>query len=78
MNKDQLQGKWEQMKGSVKTQWGKLTDDDVEQINGNLEKLIGLVQERYGYLRQQAAREVDEFRRQQVERHEAEMRTSHA
>jgi uncharacterized protein YjbJ (UPF0337 family) len=61
MNKDQLQGKWHQMKGEVKTQWGKLTNDDLEQINGNLERLVGVVQERYGYARERAQTEVDAF-----------------
>jgi uncharacterized protein YjbJ (UPF0337 family) len=66
MNKDQLQGKWHQMKGEVKNQWGKLTDDDLEQVSGNLEKLVGLVQERYGYARERAQKEVDDFRKQQA------------
>jgi uncharacterized protein YjbJ (UPF0337 family) len=61
MNNDILQGKWHQIKGSVKSQWGKLTDDDVTQIEGNGEKLIGRVQERYGYQRDQAEREVTDF-----------------
>jgi uncharacterized protein YjbJ (UPF0337 family) len=66
MNKDQLQGKWHQMKGAVKAQWGKLTNDDIDEIDGNLERLIGIVQERYGYARERAAKEVDEFRRRQA------------
>ena len=64
MNKDQLQGKWLQMKGAVKAQWGKLTNDDLDQMNGNLERLVGVVQERYGYARERAEKEVDEFRAQ--------------
>jgi uncharacterized protein YjbJ (UPF0337 family) len=67
MNKDQLQGKWHQMKGEVKAQWGKLTNDDLEQVNGNLEKLVGVVQERYGYARERAEKEVDAFRKQQAQ-----------
>ena len=66
MNKDQLQGKWLQIKGAVKAQWGKLTDDDLDQVNGNLERLDGLVQERYGYARERAAKEVEDFRRRQM------------
>ncbi len=66
MNKDQLQGKWMQVKGAVKAQWGKLTDDDLDQVNGNLERLVGLVQERYGYARERAAKEVEAFRREQM------------
>ena len=57
MNNDVLKGKWLQMKGEVRRQWGKLTDDDVSQIEGSSEKLIGKLQERYGYARDQAERE---------------------
>lgn len=67
MNKDQLQGKWHQVKGDVKTEWGKLTNDDLEQIDGNLEKLVGLVQERYGYARERAEKEVTAFRKRQAQ-----------
>ena len=63
MNNDVLKGKWMQMKGEVRRQWGKLTDDDVSQIEGSSEKLIGKLQERYGYARDQAEREVDEIAR---------------
>ena len=48
MNAEQMKGKWKQLKGSIKTKWGKLTDDDVEVINGQRDKLIGWIQERYG------------------------------
>lgn len=61
MNRDQLQGKWHQLKGEAKRQWGKLTDDDLEQIGGSTEKLIGAVQEKYGYARERAQEEVDRF-----------------
>lgn len=61
MNEDVLKGKWQQLKGEVKSQWGKLTDDDVDRIEGDRDKLIGRVQERYGYAREDAAREVDAF-----------------
>jgi len=66
MNKDELQGKWHQMKGAVKAQWGKLTNDDLDEIDGNVERLVGIVQERYGYARDRAAKEVEEFRRRQM------------
>jgi uncharacterized protein YjbJ (UPF0337 family) len=49
------------LKGSVKAQWGKLTDDELDQVDGNAEKLVGLVQERYGYAKQRAQEEVDSF-----------------
>jgi uncharacterized protein YjbJ (UPF0337 family) len=61
-----LKGKWRQLKGEVKSQWGKLTDDDLDRAEGDAEKLIGRVQERYGYQRDEAKREVDDF----VRRHQ--------
>ena len=65
MNLDQLKGKWEQLKGEAKVQWGKLTDDDLDQIAGSAQKLTGRIQERYGYEKERAEREVDEFLRGQ-------------
>jgi uncharacterized protein YjbJ (UPF0337 family) len=65
MNTDILRGKWNQLKGEVKSQWGKLTNDDLDRIEGDTDKLIGRVQERYGYAREQAVREVDDFLRRQ-------------
>jgi uncharacterized protein YjbJ (UPF0337 family) len=59
MNQDILAGKWKQMRGEVKTWWGKLTDDDFDRISGQKDKLIGLIQERYGYAREQAEQEVE-------------------
>ncbi len=59
MNDDILQGNWKQLTGQVRNWWGKLTDDDVDQIAGNRDKLIGKLQERYGYSREQAEREID-------------------
>jgi uncharacterized protein YjbJ (UPF0337 family) len=61
MNSDQLAGKWQQMKGEAKIQWGKLTDDDLMSIGGQKDKLIGKVQERYGYAKEEAQRRVDEW-----------------
>jgi uncharacterized protein YjbJ (UPF0337 family) len=61
MNADVLKGKWHQIKGEVKSKWGQLTDDDLERISGDAEKLVGQVQERYGYARDRARREVDDF-----------------
>jgi len=59
MNHDILAGRWKQMRGELKTWWGKLSDDDFETIGGQKDKLIGLVQERYGYSREQAEQEVE-------------------
>jgi uncharacterized protein YjbJ (UPF0337 family) len=61
MNEDILKGKWRQIKGEVKSRWGKLTDDDMNRVEGDAEKLIGRVQERYGYQRDEAQKEVDDF-----------------
>ena len=61
MNTDVLQGKWKQMKGSAKQQFGKLTDDDLEMIAGQRDKLIGKLQERYGYAREEAQKKADEW-----------------
>ena len=61
MNKDILKGKWIQAKGDIRSWWGKLTDDDVNQIQGDTEKFIGKLQERYGYGREQAEKELNEF-----------------
>lgn len=64
MTTDELQGKWKQLKGSVKQRWGKLTDDDLTFINGKKDELIGRIQERYGITREQAAKEADEWARE--------------
>ena len=61
MNKEILKGKWLQVKGDVRYWWGKLTDDDVDQIQGDVEKFIGKLQERYGYGREQAETELNNF-----------------
>jgi len=61
MNKDILQGKWTEMKGKVKEQWGKLTDDDIDKINGRSDQLLGLLQQRYGYARDKAEEEYKRF-----------------
>jgi len=61
MNDDILKGKWLQLKGHVKTQWGKLTDDEIDQLDGRREQLVGKVQERYGIAREQASRDVDNW-----------------
>jgi uncharacterized protein YjbJ (UPF0337 family) len=63
MNEDTLKGQWTQIKGRVREQWGKLTNDDLDQIQGRAEQLIGKVQERYGIQRDEAKRQVDDFLR---------------
>jgi uncharacterized protein YjbJ (UPF0337 family) len=61
MNSDQLQGKWKQMKGSVKERWGKLTDDDIDIINGQNDQLVGKIQEKYGIAKEEAQRQVEDW-----------------
>jgi uncharacterized protein YjbJ (UPF0337 family) len=61
VNADVLKGKWQQLKGEARLQWGKLTDDDLDQVAGNSEKLLGKLQERYGYAKQDAERELNTF-----------------
>jgi len=55
---DILQGKWHELKGQVKQQWGKLTDDDVTKLSGKTEELAGVLQQRYGYGKAQAETEI--------------------
>jgi uncharacterized protein YjbJ (UPF0337 family) len=61
MNKDEVGGNWKQVKGKVKEQWGKLTDDDMTVIEGKRDQLVGKIQERYGYAKDQAEKEVDSW-----------------
>jgi uncharacterized protein YjbJ (UPF0337 family) len=61
MNEDTLKGQWRQLRGEIKKQWNRLTDDDLDQIAGEREKLAGKIQERYGRAREAAHREVDNW-----------------
>jgi uncharacterized protein YjbJ (UPF0337 family) len=61
MNWDRIEGSWKQFSGKVKEQWGKLTDDDITQINGNREQLEGKIQARYGYAKDQVRKDVDDW-----------------
>jgi uncharacterized protein YjbJ (UPF0337 family) len=61
INQDILEGKWKQVRGKVKQQWGKLTDNQLDRISGRTEELIGLLQESYGYSMDRAQKEVDDF-----------------
>jgi uncharacterized protein YjbJ (UPF0337 family) len=63
MNEDTLKGEWTQLKGKVREQWGKLTNDDLDQIQGRAEQLVGRIQERYGVARDEAQRQVETWRR---------------
>jgi uncharacterized protein YjbJ (UPF0337 family) len=57
MNNDIFEGKWKQIRGQAKVWWNKLTDDDLGTVEGKFEKLVGLLQEKYGYTREQAEEE---------------------
>lgn len=61
MNKDQFKGSWKQFKGKMQKNWGKLTDDDFQEAQGNSTILAGKIQERYGKSKDEANREVDSF-----------------
>ena len=57
MNKDIFEGKWKEMRGQLKEWWGELTDDELDQANGNAEQIVGLLQQKYGYTREVAEKE---------------------
>ena len=61
MNWDQVEGRWEQMHGMVKKQWGKLTDDDLTRIAGSKDRFLGRLQERYGIAKEAAEQQVHEW-----------------
>jgi uncharacterized protein YjbJ (UPF0337 family) len=61
MNWDRIEGNWKQFAGKVKERWGKLTDDDLQVINGRREQLEGKIQERYGYGKDQVKKELDDW-----------------
>jgi uncharacterized protein YjbJ (UPF0337 family) len=61
MNNDRIQGRWKQLKGKVKEQWGKLTDDDLDIISGRREQLLGRIQQRHGLAKDEAERQVRDF-----------------
>ena len=61
MNWDQIEGQWKQLKGSIRQQFGKLTDDDLQTIAGHRDKLVGKLQERYGLAREEAQKRADDW-----------------
>ena len=64
MNDDIFKGQWKQLRGEVRKQWNKLTDDDLDVVGGELEKLEGRLQERYGWAKDKAAAEIDSWSRE--------------
>ena len=65
MNKDILKGEWTQLKGRIRQQWGRISDDDVARINGDAELLLGRLQELYGRTREEAELELERFMAEQ-------------
>lgn len=61
MNRNILQGKWKQLRGEIRTRWGELTDDDLDKVSGQSDKLAGILQERYGYTQMEAERQINDF-----------------
>ena len=71
MNNDQMAGNWKQVKGKVKEQWGKLTDSDLDVINGKRDQLLGKIQERYGIAREEAEKQMKHFDEEQARTYES-------
>jgi len=61
MNWDQVEGQWKQFSGQLKSTWAKLTDDDLKNLSGKRDDLLGKIQERYGILKDEAEKQVDEW-----------------
>ena len=61
MNKNILEGKWKQLRGNIRERWGELTDDELDQIAGERDKLAGFLQEKYGYTQMEAEKQIDDF-----------------
>lgn len=61
MNWDRVKGNWKQFRGEAKRQWGKLTDDDLDVVEGDRDKLVGKIQERYGVAKDEAERRVEQW-----------------
>ncbi|MDP1931153.1 MAG: CsbD family protein [Gammaproteobacteria bacterium] len=61
MNTDIAEGKWKQMKGTIQAKWGEITDDDFARIEGNRDRLVGIVQEKYGKDKDRVRKEVNDY-----------------
>lgn len=72
MNEDIYKGNWNQFKGKVKEKWGKITDDDLTVISGKRDQLVGKIQERYGYQKERAEKELNEWEKEHLRAFENE------
>jgi len=72
MNWDGIEGKWHQLHGDIKSQWAKLTDDDVKLVAGKKEKLVGKLQEYYGILKEDAEKQIDKWAAKISPRHDGD------
>jgi len=63
MKTEQITGAWKEMKGKLKERWGKLTDDDLKVVEGRQDQLVGMLEKRYGYAKDRAEKEANEFYR---------------
>ena len=72
MNWDRIEGSWKQMRGKAREKWGKLTDNDLQQVAGKRDQLVGKIQERYGMARDEAQKQAEEWARALREENQAE------
>lgn len=63
MNKDTAQGNWTELKGKIKAKWAKLTDNDIDEVKGDMESLAGKIQKNYGYAKEKAEKEYSDFKK---------------
>ena len=68
MNSNEIRGKFNELKGDFKKKWGELTDDDWKQVSGSKDKLLGILQQKYGRSKEQAQREIDDFWKEEQDR----------
>lgn len=61
MNWNQIEGNWTQFKGDIQSKWGRLTDDDMDSVEGDRKKLVGKIQERYGQAQEEVEKQIDEW-----------------
>lgn len=74
MNSEQLRGKWKDVRGAVKVRWDQLTDDDLEVIEGDRDRLIAQIEERYGISEQEAQKQVEDWMRFEISVHPQDRR----